>query len=180
MVKLQLAATWIRFNISFAVSQLARFCASAGSAQWAALHHLMEYLPAHPSFKIEYRSGMKLVDLLSGYADADWGNSSSGRPTSSMVMLYTKSPILWKSKMQKTSALTIAEATTQHRRLDARNCTSGHFCADLASGRRCLPRSTRTDNTACNEWGKAAVSGPSTLTSGSTSPTKPSRMVKYG
>ena len=28
--KLQFAATWIRFDISFVVSQLARFCASAG------------------------------------------------------------------------------------------------------------------------------------------------------
>ena len=71
VAKLQFAATWMRFDISFVVSQLARFCASAGEAQWAALHHLMEYLAAHPSFKIKYRSGMKLVDLLSGYADAD-------------------------------------------------------------------------------------------------------------
>ena len=35
----------------------------------------MEYLAAHPSFKIKYSIAMKLVDLLSGYADADWGNS---------------------------------------------------------------------------------------------------------
>ena len=46
---------------------------------------------------------MKLVDLLSGYADADWGNSSSGRSTSGMVMLYNKSPIMWKPKMQNVS-----------------------------------------------------------------------------
>ena len=71
-------------------TQLARFCASAGAAQWAALHHLMEYLAAHPNFKIKYRSGMKLVDLLSGYADADWGNSSSRRSTSGIIMLYTE------------------------------------------------------------------------------------------
>ncbi len=31
VAKLQFAASWIRFDISFAVSQLARFCASAGS-----------------------------------------------------------------------------------------------------------------------------------------------------
>ena len=54
VAKLQFAATWIRFDISFVVSQLARFCASADEAQWAALHHLMEYLAAHPSFKIKY------------------------------------------------------------------------------------------------------------------------------
>ncbi len=83
---------------------LPRFCASAGTAQWAALHHLMEYLSNQSSFKITCRRGMKLVDLLSGFADADWGNSSSRRSTSGMVMLYNKSPIMWKSKMQKTTA----------------------------------------------------------------------------
>ncbi len=75
-------------TFSFAVSQLAHFCASAGSAQWAALHHLMEYLAAHPSFKIKYRRGTTLIDLLSRYADADWGNNSSRRSMSGMVMLY--------------------------------------------------------------------------------------------
>ncbi len=99
VAKLQFAATWIRFDISFAVLQLARFSASAGFAQWAALHHLMEYLAAHPSVKIKYRRGMKLIDPLSGYADTDWSNSLSRRLTSGMVMLYNKSPIMWKSKI---------------------------------------------------------------------------------
>ncbi len=52
VAKLQFAATWVRFDIAFAVSQLARFCASAGSSHWSALHHLMEYLAGTPSFKI--------------------------------------------------------------------------------------------------------------------------------
>ncbi len=76
----------------------------------AAFHHLMYYLAATPGFKIKYRRGMKLVDLLSGYADADLGNSSSRRSTSVMVMLYNNPPIMWKSNMQKTPALSTAEA----------------------------------------------------------------------
>ena len=56
------------------------------------------------------RRSVKLVDLLSGYADADWGNSSARRSTSGMIMLYNKSPIMWKSKMEKTTALSTAEA----------------------------------------------------------------------
>jgi hypothetical protein len=64
VAKLQFAATRIQSDISFAVSQLARFCASAGSEQWSALHHLMEYLAVHPSFKIKYSRGPKLIDLL--------------------------------------------------------------------------------------------------------------------
>ncbi len=55
VAKLQFAASLIRLDISFAVSQLAPFCASAGSAHWAALHHLMEYIEGLPSFKITYR-----------------------------------------------------------------------------------------------------------------------------
>ena len=90
VAKLQFAATWILFDILFAVSQLARYCASAGTAQWAALHHLMEYLSIHLSFKITCRRGVKLVDLISGYVDADWGYISSSMSTSGMVMLYNK------------------------------------------------------------------------------------------
>jgi hypothetical protein len=48
---LQFAATWVRFDIAFAVSQLALYCALAkGPTHWAALHHLMEYLVLYPSF----------------------------------------------------------------------------------------------------------------------------------
>ena len=77
VAKLQFAATRVRFDIAFAVSQLARFCASAGSSHWAALHHLMEYLAGAPSFKITYRRSKGSSNLLSGYADPDWGNSCS-------------------------------------------------------------------------------------------------------
>ncbi len=70
----------------------------------------MVYLTNQSSFKIIYRRGMKLVDLLSGYADADCGNISSHRSTSGMVKLYNKSQIMWKSKTQKTTALSTAEA----------------------------------------------------------------------
>ncbi len=55
---------------------------------------MMEYLSNHSSFKIIYRRGMKLVDLLSGYADADWGSSSSRRSMSGVVMLYNKLQIM--------------------------------------------------------------------------------------
>ena len=110
VAKLQFAATWVRIDIAYTVSQLACFCASAGASQWAALHHLMEYLEGNPSFKITYRRSEDSSNLLSGYADSDWGNSHSRRSTSGMLLLYNKSPISWKSKMQKTTALSTAEA----------------------------------------------------------------------
>jgi hypothetical protein len=79
VAKLQFVANWIRYDVSFAASQLARFCASAGVSHWAALHHVMGYLKNNPTFKLVYKSGHH--SGLDGFADADWGNSESPRST---------------------------------------------------------------------------------------------------
>ena len=65
IAKVQFAAYWIRFDISYTTSQLARFCASAGPSHWAALTHLIGYLLYRPSFKIAYKCGA--VGGLDGY-----------------------------------------------------------------------------------------------------------------
>jgi hypothetical protein len=72
---------WVRFDISFAVAQLASFCASAGKLHWAALHHLMEYLEAHQSFKLTYRKRSALSTGLTDFAGSDWAMSLSRRFT---------------------------------------------------------------------------------------------------
>jgi hypothetical protein len=87
VAKLQFTATWIRFDIAFAVAQLARFCESAGKTHWAALHHLMEYLEAHPSFKLTYRKRSALSNGLTGLADSDWAMSLSRRSTTGNLFL---------------------------------------------------------------------------------------------
>jgi hypothetical protein len=78
VAKLQFAASWIRCDLAFTASQLARFCASAGPAQWAALHHVMGYLEANPSFKQTYRRGG--TTGLDGFADSDWEIASPVGP----------------------------------------------------------------------------------------------------
>ncbi len=57
-----------------------------------------------PSFKITYYRSKGSSNLISGYADAD-----SRRSTSGTLMLYNKASIMWRSKMQKTSALSTSE-----------------------------------------------------------------------
>ena len=47
---------------------------------------------------------------LAGYADSDWGNSISRRSTTGLMAQYNKGMVLWRSKMQKTIALSTAEA----------------------------------------------------------------------
>ncbi len=97
-----------RYDVSFAASQLARFCASAGVSHWAALHHMMGYLNNNPSFKLVYRR--RNYYGLDGFADSDWGNSESRRSSTGLLARYNKSIVLWRSRMQKTIALSTAEA----------------------------------------------------------------------
>jgi hypothetical protein len=104
VAKLQFAATWIRFDISFAEAQLAWFCASAGKTHWAV------YLEVHPSFKLTYRKRSALSNGLTCFADSDWAMSLSSRSTTGSLFLYNRSQIAWRSKLQKMIALSTAEA----------------------------------------------------------------------
>ena len=120
----------------------------------------MEYIEGLPSFKITYRRRVRNnQDLLSGYADSDWGNSSSRRSTSGNLMLYNQAPIMWRSKMQKTTALSTAEAEYYSA------STAG---SDVLYLRRLLeqlgfaqqsPTPVYEDNTACIEWGNNIIGG---------------------
>jgi hypothetical protein len=120
----------------------------------------MEYLSNHSSLKIIYRRGMKLVDLLSGYADADWGNSSPRRSTSCMVMLYTKSPIMWKSKMQKTTALSTAEAKYYSALMTGCEVLYLRDLLHSLGFSQKKPTPLYEDNTKCIEWGNNLICGP--------------------
>jgi hypothetical protein len=119
----------------------------------------MEYLAAHPSFKMKYSRGTNLIDLLSKYAKANWGNSSSSISTSGMVMLYNKSlsMIMWKSKMQKTTALSTAEV--EYYSASAAGCEVLYLQAllDRLRFKQKKPTPIYEDNTACIEWGNNVI-----------------------
>ncbi len=83
VAQIQFVANWVRYDASFAASQLARFCASAGVSHWAALHHVMGYLNSNPSFKLVYQLGN--YNGLDGFADSYWGNSESRRSTTGLL-----------------------------------------------------------------------------------------------
>ena len=70
----------------------------------------MEYLVKYPSFNLDYRKRPKNPRGLDGYCDSDWGNSSSRRSTTGNIFRYNGDPIHWKTKLQKTIALSTAEA----------------------------------------------------------------------
>jgi hypothetical protein len=159
IAKLQFAATWIRFDISFAVAQLARFCASAGKTHWAALHHLMEYLDVHSSFKLTYRKRSALSNGLTGFADSDWAMSLSRRSTTGNLFLYNRSPISWRSKLQKTIALSTAEAEYYSASTAAVEVI---YLRYLLRSMGFAPKSwtpVYEDNNACIEWSNNIIGG---------------------
>jgi hypothetical protein len=159
VAKLQFAASWIRFDIAFSVSSLARFCASAGPSHWAALHHMMEYLEGFPSFKLTYRRRTGIDDGLSGFADSDWGNSSSRRSTSGNLCLYNRSPILWRSKLQKTTALSTAEAEYYSASTAATEVLYLRNLLERMGFAQPEPTPVYKDNTACIKWGNNVIGG---------------------
>jgi len=159
VARLQYAATWVRFDISFAVAQLARFCASAGPSHWAALHHVMEYLTKHPSLKLEYHKRPSKPTGLDGYCDSDWGNSSSRRSTTGILFRYNGAPILWRSKLQKTIALSTAEAEYYAASIGA---VEAIYLRSLLTNMGFPPDGCTPlyeDNNACIEWANNIIGG---------------------
>jgi hypothetical protein len=117
----------------------------------------MEYLEGNPSFKITYRLSGGKSNLLSGYADSDWASSSSRRSTSGMLMLYNKSPISWKSKMQKTTALSTAEAEYYSASTIAAEVLYLRYLRERLDLARQKPTPVYEDNSACIEWGNNVI-----------------------
>ena len=117
----------------------------------------MGYLEANKSFKLHYRIGGRTG--LDGYCDSDWGNSSSRRSTSGMLARYNRGIISWRSKMQKTVALSTAEAEYY---------SASEMAIEVLYLRNLLsnmgfPEDPHTpvyeDNTACIEWGNHVIGG---------------------
>ena len=152
VARLQFAATWVRFDISYTVGQFARFCISAGSSHFAALHHLMEYLEKHPSFKLYYYKCPTNPTGLDGYCDADWRTSDNRRSITGNIFRYNGAPIAWKSKLQKSVALSTAEAEYYSASLGAVEVIYlRQLLRDMGFGPT-SPTPVYEDNTACIEW----------------------------
>jgi hypothetical protein len=120
----------------------------------------MEYLEGFPSLKLTYRRRIGVRrDLLSGFADSDWGNSSSRRSTSGNLMLYNKAPIMWKSKMQKTTALSTAEAEYYSASTAASEVLYLRKLLEHMGFVQASPTLVYEDNTACIEWDNNVIGG---------------------
>ena len=98
-----------RPDITYAVSNVAKFCASPSKQHWTAVKRIMRYLKGTLSLGLLYRKDGS-SDCV-GYCDADWaGDMDDRKSTSGYMFQISGAAISWRSKKQPCVALSTAEA----------------------------------------------------------------------
>jgi hypothetical protein len=101
-------ANWTRPDISHAVSYLSQFNTSHSDEHWNAAKRVLRYLRGTENYSLEYKRGKK---ELIGYADADWAGCILDRHSyTGYIIKYGDGLISWRSRKQKTVALSATEA----------------------------------------------------------------------
>ena len=97
-----------RYDILYAVNQLARAMSKPAKAHMGAAKHLLRYLAGSTDFSITYKQG---GFRLAAFPDANWGNNSdNGRSTSSYILILVNAPISFKVRLQGLTAQSTIEA----------------------------------------------------------------------
>ena len=105
---LNFASQVTRPDITYAVNKLARFSANPKAVHWNAVKRVMRYLKATIDHSITY--GGTEEDLI-GHCDSDWGGDEiERRSTTGYVFTLNGGAVAWASRLQKTTALSVAEA----------------------------------------------------------------------
>ncbi|OWZ11723.1 polyprotein [Phytophthora megakarya] len=96
--------TCTRSDVAYVVTQLLRFLDNPRLEHWRAAIRVLRYLKTTREFGIVYDRG-------SAYTDADWGSNSDDRSSmSGVLVMIGNAPVVFKSKFQRTVALSSAEA----------------------------------------------------------------------
>lgn len=98
-----------RPDICFAVTRLSRYNANPSEAHLSAARYVLRYLKSTSTMKITYE-GNSMADYLS-YSDSDWAADRDDRhSTSGFVLMLATGAVSWRSRRQKTVALSSADA----------------------------------------------------------------------
>ncbi|KAG3120244.1 hypothetical protein PI125_g1340 [Phytophthora idaei] len=97
-------------DIAYVVTQLSRFLENPGLQHWKAAVRVLRYLKSTHEHGIVYQRGSGEV-TAQAYTDADWGsNIDDRRSVSGVMIMIGNAPEVFKSKFQRTVALSSAEA----------------------------------------------------------------------
>ena len=98
-----------RPDITYAVSNVAKFCANPAKEHWIAVERIMRYLVGTMYLALLYRKN-ELKSCV-GFSDADWaGDLDERKSTSGYIFQLSGAAISWRSKKQAYVALSTAEA----------------------------------------------------------------------
>jgi ATP-binding cassette subfamily B (MDR/TAP) protein 1 len=105
---LMYAMVCTRPDIAFVVGTVSRYMSNPGKEHWAAIKWILRYLKGTSNVCLRYGSEKP---MLEGFTDSDMsGDVDSSRSTSGYVMTYSGGAVSWKSRLQKTVALSTTEA----------------------------------------------------------------------
>ena len=101
--------TCTRPDIAYVVTQLSRFLEKPGLQHWSAAIRVVRYLKTTHQTGVVYQ-GTGSVGLKA-YPDDDWGSNSNDRRSFSGVrVMIASAPVVFKSKYERTVALSSTEA----------------------------------------------------------------------
>ena len=100
--------SWTRPDIANAVANCSKYMSNPGNQHWTAAKRILRYLRGTSGRPLILggKSDLKLV----GYCDADWAGDHDDRRSTTGYLFVLGGLITWKSRKQKTVALSTAEA----------------------------------------------------------------------
>ena len=102
-------STRTRPDISFAVSNVAKYCNDPIKEHWIAVKRILRYLNGSTHFGLLYTKQDQKEVI--GYSDANWGGDNDDhRSTSGYIFQIGGTAISWSSRKQSSVALSTAEA----------------------------------------------------------------------
>ena len=102
-------STWTRPDITYAVNNVARFCARPTKEHWMAVKRIFRYLKGTQDYGLQYHKEGSAECV--GYSDADWaGDTEDRKSTSGYLFSLNGGLVSWRSKNQSCVALSTAEA----------------------------------------------------------------------
>ncbi|POM67185.1 Integrase catalytic core protein [Phytophthora palmivora] len=102
--------TCTRPDIAYIVTQLSRFLENPGLQHWRAAIRVLRYLKTTREHGILYNGGKNGLKV-EAFSDADWGSYIDDRRSVwGIMVMIGNAPVVFKSKFQRTVALSSAEA----------------------------------------------------------------------
>ena len=109
-----------RPDITYAVSQVAKFSANPGPEHWKAVKRILRYLLGTTTLGITFYSQTDQEDEESpptltsmypiGYVDSDYARSEDRRSVTGYIFYLSRGPISWQTRQQPSTALSTMEA----------------------------------------------------------------------